>query len=730
MPNQSYDNHRERMGRNQRDQSESGRDIGKISPIKNKRRRAKCERDLPLYLKTYFPATFYLDWSPDQLDFLGEVQEVVLSGGRKAVGLSRGGGKTQSIARSAGCWAPSYGHRNFIALIGAEEQAAKELVELVRIEWETNDLLLEDFPEIAYPIRKLEGINQRANGQTSLGKRTHITWTDSEVVYPTIPGSPASGATVRAAGILGRLRGMFRVNPSTGKTERPGIFLADDFQTDASARSDPQCSVREMVINGALLGLGGPGKTVAGLACSTIIRHGDTASRIFNRKLYPRWRGTVYKLVYKWPSSKKANELWEQYLEIRAEELADGIEQHPKANAFYKKHRKVMDDDAKVAWENRKEDHELSALQHAFGLRADNPASFDAEYQNDPKPLVLHESGIELPSSDDLVLKTGQYKRGVIPEEATHLIAGVDVQGNSLWWVVVAVDDNFSGWVVDRGVWPDQYALGHYFTLAQIRDHTMLSETGEPNDETALAAALGSLCGELFGRQWSKPSGEVVPLELALIDARHETKTVHSFCRTTPLNVMPAQGIGVTAKSIPWEATKRKKGERRGPGWKTLPTAGTEQVRTVSIDTNFWQTTLVRRWSTAIGAAGSWHLYRAPHVLLRMLADHLCSETPVETSGRGRKLYEWSLRLGSENHWNDGVRMAAVGASMLGVLLPGEVRKRSRGDSAEPATSKGTAKQSRQAAGKPTSKQQPNKSMQQRREEAKQRAAKQKAGKK
>ena len=707
-----YEHHRDRMGAVQREQSENSRDIGKLPPVKNKRRRQRCERDLPLFLKTYFPHTFYLDYSPDQLSFLGDVQNVIIKGGRKAVGMSRGGGKTQSLSRAAGCWAPSYGHRNFLALIGSEKEHAKELSQIIQIEWETNPLLLEDFPEIAYPIRCLEGINQRANGQLCEGERTHITWTDNELIFPAIKGAKSAGTVIRCVGILGRIRGMARVNAATGATDRPDCFLVDDFQTDASARSDVQCSTRELILNGAIAGLGGPGKTVAGLATSTIIRHGDTASRLFNRTLYPRWRASVFKLVYKWPTGKKAAALWDQYLEIRAAELEQGIEEHPNATAFYKKHRKAMDRGSKVAWEKRHFPHEISALQHAYGLRADNPATFDAEYQNDPRREDQHIEGLRLPTSDELVKKCGQYKRGVVPNEATHLFAGIDVQGNSLWWTVTAIrESDFSGWVVDRGVWPSQHALGPYFTLSQITEATLQSVTQAPNDEQALLAGLAAVAKQLFGRKWRKADGEKVHLNSALIDARHQTKVVHSFCRTTSFPILPSLGIGVTAKNVPWEATKRKKGERRGYGWKMPPVGGTSQCRHVNIDTNTWQTMLTRRWTSGIGDEGSWHLWRSAHQLLRMIADHLTSESCTETEGRGRKLYEWFLKPGCENHWLDTTRLCGVAASVAGIAVPGEVRKVASGS--------GATSMSKKSKSIKAPKKKPHKIMQQRREEAK-----------
>ena len=55
-----------------------------------------------------------------------------------------------------------------------------------------------------------------------------------------------------------------------------------------------------------------------------------------------------------------------------------------------------------------------------------------------------------------------------------------------------------------------------------------------------------------------------------------------------------------------------------------------------------------------------------------MLADHLTSEIPVLTSGRGRTVSQWELRsVGRDNHLWDCVVGAAVAANMLGVTSPG-----------------------------------------------------------
>ncbi len=79
------------------------------------------------------------------------------------------------------------------------------MLDSIKMELDGSDLLAEDSPEVCHPIRCLEGIDNRCSGQLYKGERTHIGWTASEVILPTIPGAKASGAIIKVAGITGRI---------------------------------------------------------------------------------------------------------------------------------------------------------------------------------------------------------------------------------------------------------------------------------------------------------------------------------------------------------------------------------------------------------------------------------------------------------------------------------------------------------------------------------------------
>jgi hypothetical protein len=111
-------------------------------------------------------------------------------------------------------------------LIGSDEGHAMDMLDSIKMELDGNDLLLEDFPEVVSPIQALDGIANRCNGQLYKGERTHIGWTAREIVLPTIPISPASGAIIKVAGITGRIRGM-KYKRADGKTVRPELVIFD-----------------------------------------------------------------------------------------------------------------------------------------------------------------------------------------------------------------------------------------------------------------------------------------------------------------------------------------------------------------------------------------------------------------------------------------------------------------------------------------------------------------------
>ena len=660
-----WENERKRSAETQAEKSRAGRDIAADFPaVVNPERKAKQKASLEFFLRTYLPETFRLQWSPSHLEAIAVIEQAILRGGWFAYAMPRGSGKT-SIVEGAALWAELNGYREFVVPIGSDEAGAIELLDSIKRELENNDLLLEDFPEVCYPIRRLEGIAHRANGQLFHGERTYIVWTAKEIVLPTIPGSPASGAIIRVAGITGRIRGMKFKRPD-GRNVRPDFVIPDDPQTDESAKSPGQTAERERIIAGTILGLAGPGKKIAAVIPCTVIAPDDLADRLLDRRRHPEWQGKRTRMLVTLP---KNEELWDQYAKLRAESLRAGNEGR-EATEFYRQNRKAMDEGAEASWPVRFNPDEVSAVQHGMNLKIANPDAFFAEYQNEPQRKKI-EGKAELLTVEQICAKVGAHRRGEVPSDASRLVAFVDVQKDVLYWGVCAFEDDFTGCLVDFGTYPDQQR--RYFRLSDVR-RTLKEVLEAKSLEEALRLGLDRLAALLLERQWRKDDESTIKIERMLIDTgwAPSQDVIYQFCRESAHTavVMPSKGVGVGATSRPFNDFKRKRGERRGLHWRTTLTTDRPFQRRMLTDTNHYKSFLHARLATGHGGHGAFTLFAADPDDHRMLAEHLVAEDPVEVTAKGQTVVEWKEKAGKpDNHGLDVVAGCCAAADERGCVL-------------------------------------------------------------
>ena len=419
----TYDEIKEAARKRAAEASATGRDIGKIPEVKDPARREKCRKNLRLFLETYFPQTFTKTWSRDHIDIIREIERGIIRGGLQAESAPRGTGKTSILERS-GIFATFYGYRFFMVIVGASDAAAADILSEIKTEIEFNDLLAEDFPEICYPIRALNGINNRAAGQLCCGERTLISWSD-EIVLPTIRGSKASGAIIKTVGITGRIRGMKAIK-ADGTNIRPDFVLIDDPQTRESAESVEQCKKRMRTINGDILGLSGPGVKISAFMTCTVIRPGDVADQILDPEQNPAWKGRRRKLLISFPTNV---DLWNQYREIWRESLRIN-EDISDATEFYREHREEMDAGAEVSWPERYEPDEISGIQYAMNIYIRDKETFYAEYQNEPMPDDTGDA--DRITCRQIWDRMNNRPRAEVPIKADMTTLFIDVQKNLL----------------------------------------------------------------------------------------------------------------------------------------------------------------------------------------------------------------------------------------------------------------------------------------------------------
>ncbi len=638
--------------------SAAGREIGEIPPAENPKRRAAAEHDFRLFCETYLPQTFTLAWSPDHLRVIAKIESAVLRGELFAFAMPRGSGKS-SIVEAAALWAALYGHRPFTVIVGAEENHARKMLDNIWAELETSDLLLADFPEVCYPIQRLERIPQRCRGQLHNGIPTRMIHTAAEIVLPTVQGGKASGAVLRACGITGSLRGM-AAKRADGTRFRPSLVLVDDPATDEVANSPAQVAARLAVMKGAILGLAGPGGTIAGLATLTVIRPGDLADQLLDRDAHPAWQGERAPLVYEWPTSDK---LWQEYTELRKEGQRTGTGTAA-AHAFYVANREAMDAGSRVAWPERFNPEEASAIEHAYNLRIDRgEAAFFAEFQNAPIRPTLEASTID---RDALRARGITLARGVMPTGHSTITAAIDVQEKILFWLVASWGPGFSGHVIAYGTHPEQPQT--IFNAGAAKRTLAMAHPGG-GFEATLLAGLTKLVDQLLARNWKREDGTARRIEALVVDANwgRSTQVVREFCRrhNNAATLIPAHGRSGGPFSRPLNEIKRKAGERLGPGWR-LGTIGGQ--RGAIFDADFWKGYVSGRLATAVGDPGDLTFHAGDH---EMLVEHLAAERPVTVTARGRTVDQWQLLPGRENHLLDCLTMAAIAASIAGVNAAG-----------------------------------------------------------
>ena len=645
--------------------SAAGRDIGELPAVADPGRKAACRLNFRLFCETYYRDQFYLEWSDDHLEIIAALEAAVLRGELLAFAMSRGSGKT-ALIEAAAAWALFFGHQQFVVIIGATEEHAAQMLENIKVSCETREILAADFPEVCYPIAKLERINNRARGQLFRGKPTHIHWNGDDVQLPTIPGSPASGGIIRVRGITGSIRGMAVTRACDGRKVRPSLVLVDDPQTDKSARSPSQVAQLEKVFKGAVLGLAGPDVQIAGLVTVTVVAPDDLAERLLDRERNPACHGRRMKLVYAWPTE---TELWEQYAELRKAGQRSGVGTAD-ADKLFADNLARMTAGCRVGWPARKKTGEIHAIQSAYNLRIDKgEAVFAAEFQNEPLPLV--DRAVEELTAPEITDKLNRYPRGFVPLACQYLSMFVDCQKDVLYWAVCAWEDTFSGYVIDYGTFPDQRRP--YFTVREVtRKLTDVSKA--KSVEGALLEGLHSLTANFLGREWKREDGATMRIERCLVDANYMSDTVYQFCRESSRAgvVMPSHGQGVKASSLPFAMYARKPGDRVGHYWRIPNTAKRRVIRHVMIDTNYWKSFIHARLATPRGDAGCLSLFGEHGDLHRMLADHLVAEYRISNTAKGRTVEEWSPRPGRpDNHWLDCLVGCAVGASMQGATLSG-----------------------------------------------------------
>jgi hypothetical protein len=657
------DEHREKMRERSYKLSLSNRDIAPLHPVRNPARRQQCRNSIMDFCLEYFPEKFKKPFGEHHKQFMRRLEQIIRYGGKQAIAMPRGTGKT-TIMIVAAVWALVYGYRRFVMIIGATKKDATKILRAIKSSVTRNRPMGEDFPEVCHPLRLLKGSALLARGQLYYGNPTEIEWTAERIKFPAIPGSDSSGSVVVTAGIGSSIRGQNDEMPDGG-TARPDLVLLDDTQTQDKAVNPNSVEKLEETINSTVEGLAGDGEELAMVMSCTVIAENDAADRYLNIEIYPHWNGLRFAMLEKFPDRM---DLWKEYRVLRHKSIRE-------ADKFYELHLEEMRAGGAVSWpESYNRRDTLDALQRAMNLWCDNERSFWSERQNRP----LRRGNTEVRLTPDVIRsRCNGLAKGLVPADAVAVTHFVDVHNDVLYWGAAAWAADFTGWIIDYGTFPEQ-RMNSFVKGGSDVATLKQTFTQESTIDGALLRGLEFLFRDLTGRQYRMEAADDVDAvymnsKLLLADSKFKPEIVEAAIRRVGSSViMPSRGVSVRATSKPLDQYEREPGMIKGRYWLEKRVKG-RSFRGLHVDTNHWKTRVHEAFSLQAGERGGVSLWGSVPNRHKMFSEHLCAEDVRTAASGGREVNEWKeLPNRPDNHFFDVAVGLMAGASRMGMMSQAE----------------------------------------------------------
>lgn len=648
-----------------------------IPHCKNPQRREDCLADPERFLRTYMPKKFRQPFGPVHSRMIDAIYDRALTGGKKAVAAPRSRGKS-TVVKGMNVYLTAAEMVRFIVPICATTKLAGRLYKDYRDEWGSNDLLLEDFPEICAPVRHLDGAPQRASRQHVAGHLTRINWSSSDFLrLPQIPGnandylqsqgrewSPFGGVKMTFAGLDAAFRGM------NIDDDRPDFLIIDDPETRESAKSFLQIDDRCEIIEKDIEGLEGQDKLLAIVMVTTLQNTYCVSAQFTDPETKPAWDGERYGWIQKWPTASVfgypgeempagLEDLWGDYIAKRQAAQQAGDRHGMAAVEFYLANREAMDAGVEMIADNFKEvvlpdgaPAVHSAIQEAFNKIADtNLSAFKAEYQNDPDPEEQAEVSALTPGR--VAGQLSGLGQGEIPDDPAFTFVGIDIGKYKSHWVKLRVTRDAVAWITDYGV-AETHGLSKYSTEQAI--------------ELAIIDSLMEFAD-------SETFADDQPV-MTLVDSGDFTESIYAFCRQVDGPFFPAKG---------WDAGRfrnKKESDDIKPFLEAYAHHTRDSKRNLfwlyHVNTEWWkkwgqERFLVDAFMDQTRLPGSVALFEPPHGDRKFhlkFARHMVSESEqlVPVDGKLNKRV-WIVHDKNNNHWLDAYALACAAAGCAGIRL-------------------------------------------------------------
>lgn len=622
----------------------------------NPERRLLAESNQVLWLRTYFPESFYEDFTQDRKDMLESIENAVLYGGDQAIAGPRGEGKT-SLAMHGAFNLMVRRLCDFPVVIGKSQSKSQLELKDIKDKLQQAEIFIADYPELGIPFKAVGGWSSRARMQTVGGRSTNLVLAADHIAFPLITREqlpddwpeeiiPAScGQVIYCLGIDGPIRG------TKFRGRRPKLVIIDDIEDREAAASDTLIAKNEEVIEQDIAGLGSSAERVARAMLCTIQNRKCIAFKYTDPEQKPSFRGKRYRKMIKRPARM---DLVEQYIEMRR--FRD--ERDPDARdafRFWRDNQAEIEAGCVVSnpYSYSKKIHsdgepmELSTCHAYFNKVADfGEKAVATEIDNDP-PEEVGPQGSGL-TANLVVSRIGDYGQGECPESTRVKTAAIDLGNYKSHWVATAWEGNAIGSVFDYGI---QKTFG----------------IDNRSDEKAIELAILDML-----ERWADEVMKHINPIICFVDSgsgkgRH-TAAAYEFCRRRGRPFFPSKGWASSRFRMPTNEPGVKQPFLESWAHYLAP----DRVWLYNVHTEWWKPWVHQRFLTApfredgTRNDGSLTLFDPNGVrnYHNLFANHIVAEG--EQTLAGKTTFE---QFSDENHYLDAMALACAGAGSVGIKL-------------------------------------------------------------
>ena len=256
-----------------------------------------------------------------------------LPGTRRAVAAPRGHAKSTNLTFKGTMHSTLYGYKHSPIIISDSSEQAEGFLDNIRVEFEENTAILEDFGVLAGSVW-----------------RSNVLLTKTNI-------------KIEAIGSGKKIRGRKHRN------WRPDLIILDDVENDENVRTPEQRKKLKDWFDKAVSKCGDDYTDI--IYIGTLLHYDSLLAKTLTN---PAYRSIKYKAVIQF---SQADDLWQQWETIFTDLSNDDRESE--ALAFFQAHKEAMLEGTQVLWEEKLSYYDLMVMRVSEG-----EASFNSEEQNEP----------------------------------------------------------------------------------------------------------------------------------------------------------------------------------------------------------------------------------------------------------------------------------------------------------------------------------------------------------